>query len=155
MLTVRPMTEPEFVAWRREAIEEYAKLQVENGVWSPADALDRATQETDKGLPQGRHTTGELLLIGFDGDTEVGTLWISLSSPRRSPGAAFLYDINIKTEMQGRGYGRALLTAAEDAARAEGRTQLVLSVHGTNTRAIRLYETSGYTVTAQQMKREL
>lgn len=155
MLTVRPMTESEFAAWRQEAIKEYAAIQVKSGVWGEDTALERATTETDKSLPQGLATRDELLLIGLDGDTAVGTLWISLQSPRQTPGAAFLYDINVDEKLQGRGYGRALLAAAEDVARANGRTSLVLSVHGTNARAIRLYETSGYTVITQQMGKPL
>src|SRR5262245_18147069 len=127
MLTVRPMTEPEFTEWRREAIEGYAALQVENGVWATDNAVERSTTETDKSLPQGIHTPNEILLTGEDNGVTVGTLWITLASPRQSPGAAFLYDIAIRDEFQGKGYGRQLLSAAEDVARTEGRTSLVLS----------------------------
>jgi ribosomal protein S18 acetylase RimI-like enzyme len=155
MLTVRPMNGTEFTAWRHEAIKEYAAMQVASGVWGEDTALERATTETDKGLPQGLATKDELLLIGYDGDLQVGTLWISLDPPRDTPGAAFLYDIKVDDEQQGKGYGRALLAAAEDAARARGLTSLVLSVHGGNARAIRLYETSGYTVMTQRMKKQL
>jgi ribosomal protein S18 acetylase RimI-like enzyme len=155
MLTVRPMTEPEFTEWRRAAIEGYAALQVENRVWSAENAIDRATDETDKGLPQGLRTPDHILLTGEDDGVPVGSLWITLASPRQSPGAAFLYEIRIEDQYQGKGYGRKLLAAAEDTARANGRTSLVLSVHGTNTRAIRLYETSGYAVITQQMGKSL
>ena len=41
------------------------------------------------------------------------------------------------------------------AARDLGASSMTLNVFGGNTTAIRLYETSGYTVTAQQMRREL
>ena len=40
-------------------------------------------------------------------------------------------------------------------ARELGATSMTLNVFGDNPTAIRLYETSGYTVTAQQMRREL
>ncbi|MFG1604801.1 GNAT family N-acetyltransferase [Actinoplanes sp. NPDC049265] len=155
MLTVRPMTESEFTAWRRESIEGFAAQQVESGVWAAGNAVERATAETEKSLPQGLHTPDHLLLVGEEGGVPVGHLWIALNSPRQSPGAAFLYEIRIEDHHQGKGYGRQLLTAAEEAARANGRTSLVLNVYGTNTRAIRLYETAGYEVITQQMRKPL
>ncbi|GFJ94917.1 GNAT family N-acetyltransferase [Phytohabitans rumicis] len=85
----------------------------------------------------------------------VGTLWIGLTHPRRTPDCAFIYDIEVDQEHQGAGYGRALLAAGEDAVRAEGVGSLELNVFGGNTRAIGLYESSGYTVVTQQMRKAL
>ena len=47
------------------------------------------------------------------------------------------------------------MEALHDAARGLGATTMSLNVFGHNTAAIRLYESLGYAVTAQQMKRDL
>ena len=46
----------------------------------------------------------------------------------------------------------AVMEALHDAARRLGATSMTLNVFGDNATAIRLYESSGYTVTAQQMR---
>jgi [ribosomal protein S18]-alanine N-acetyltransferase len=57
---------------------------------------------------------------------------------------ARLYSIAVAPHSDGRGIGRLLLTAAEEAARRRRRHAMRLEVHDHNTRAIRLYEGSGY-----------
>jgi ribosomal protein S18 acetylase RimI-like enzyme len=97
-----------------------------------------------------------LLLKGVRGDgTPVGVLWIGLTHPRGIPDCAFLYDIEVEEAYRGAGYGRALLAAGEDGVRSHGVGGLELNVFGDNTRAIRLYDTAGYRVVAQQMRKNL
>ena len=47
------------------------------------------------------------------------------------------------------------MEALQDASRELGATTIALNVFGHNTAAIRLYDSLGYAVTAQQMKRDL
>ncbi len=47
------------------------------------------------------------------------------------------------------------MEALHDAARELGATSIALNVFGHNTTAISLYDSLGYAVTAQQMKRDL
>ena len=97
-----------------------------------------------------------LFLKGEQPDgTPVGVLWIGLNHPRGTPDCAFLYDVEVEQEYRGAGYGRALLTAGEDAVRARGVSAMELNVFSGNRRAIRLYETAGYTVVTQQMRKNL
>ena len=56
---------------------------------------------------------------------------------------------------RGAGYGRALLTAAEEELRHRGAPAVGLNVFGHNQVAVRLYTSSGYRVTSQQMLKEL
>ncbi len=88
------------------------------------------------------------------GDEAVGIGWFELRQ-RASGVSAWIYDIRVDGARRGQGLGRGLLEALHDAARELGATSMTLNVFGDNPTAIRLYETSGYTVTAQQMKREL
>lgn len=57
---------------------------------------------------------------------------------------ARLYSMAVLPQCRGRGIGRALLAAAEQAARNQGRVYLRLEVHRDNAKAIRLYEDAGY-----------
>ena len=88
------------------------------------------------------------------GDERVGLGWFELRQ-RASGVSAWIYDIQVDGDRRGQGWGAALLEALHDAARELGATSMTLNVFGDNPTAIRLYETSGYTVTAQQMKRDL
>ena len=87
-------------------------------------------------------------------DEAVGMAWIELRQ-RASGVSAWIYDISVDADHRSRGLGRGLLDALHAAARDLGATSMALNVFGDNTTAIRLYETSGYAVTAQQMRREL
>ncbi|MFI7080072.1 GNAT family N-acetyltransferase, partial [Micromonospora sp. NPDC049903] len=66
-----------------------------------------------------------------------------------------LYDIEVKPTHRGAGYGRKLLAAGEDVVRRHGVSALELNVFGDNDRARRLYQSSGYRVVTQQMRKTL
>lgn len=57
---------------------------------------------------------------------------------------AELLTIGVRPDLQGRGFGRAMLNRMTDAMRAQGRTRCHLEVRESNERAIRLYESSGF-----------
>jgi GNAT superfamily N-acetyltransferase len=155
-ITVRAMTETEFAEWQDVLARDYAADQVASGNWPADEALDRAREDTATRLPQGRTTPGMLLLTGVRPDGEpVGRIWLALEHPRGTPDCAFLLDIEVDEPHRGQGYGRALLAAAEEAARSRGRSALELNVFGGNTAATALYASAGYTVVQQQMRRRL
>ncbi len=52
--------------------------------------------------------------------------------------------IGIRHDREGRGYGRAMMAALHDAARATGADRVRLRVHPDNTRAAALYRSVGY-----------
>lgn len=68
----------------------------------------------------------------------------SLVGFRKTSTRARLYTLALDPSAQGRGFGRALLGAAERAAKALGATALRLEVRMDNARAIDLYEKAGY-----------
>ena len=82
----------------------------------------------------------------------MGVVWVALD---RRPGEAWIYDIEVNAEQRGKGYGRALLQAAEEEAARHGSKAIGLNVFGTNTVARQLYESSGYQITALNMRKEL
>ncbi len=69
--------------------------------------------------------------------------------------SAWVFDIRVDDAQRGKGLGRALMEAMHAAARDLGATSVGLNVFGHNTAAVRLYESLGYRVTAQQMRVEI
>jgi ribosomal protein S18 acetylase RimI-like enzyme len=153
-IRLRPMTAAEFKSYRAALIPAYAAGHVQAGDWDPDQAEALAARQTDELLPAGPQTAGMLMFVAETRDDEhVGHVWIALDRPR--PGAAWIYDIEISAEQRGKGYGRALLQAAEEQAQQRGATAMGLHVFGANTVARRLYESAGYGVTSLVMQKPL
>jgi len=149
------MTAAEYTEFRASLIRSYAADKTASGEWFEDQAVELATRDTDRLLPDGQETADTLLLIGETADgTTVGHLWIALKSPNVA-GGAWIFDIEVLPEQRGKGYGRALLAAAERETRRHGVTALGLNVFGPNTVARRLYESAGYETTTLQMRKDL
>jgi ribosomal protein S18 acetylase RimI-like enzyme len=151
---LRPMTEEEYVVWRERSEREYAAEIATSRDLEPAAAVAQSAGEFAQLLPDGLASPDMHLWTAMVGDETVGIGWIELRQ-RASGVSAWIFDIRVDSERRGQGLGRGLLEALHDAARELGATSMTLNVFGDNPTAIRLYETSGYTVTAQQMRREL
>jgi len=155
-ISVRPMTQAEYDEWQVAIAKEYAAEQVAAGRWDADGSVQRALDENAQALPEGLRTPRMLILRGIDEDGQsIGRAWIGLDHPRGASDTAFLYDIEVAPSLRGSGLGRALLTAVEAAVRETGVGALELNVFGRNVAAVRLYESSGYDVTTQQMRKEL
>jgi GNAT superfamily N-acetyltransferase len=84
------------------------------------------------------------LLVARVAGRIVGTVQLGLALPPNQPHRADVRKLLVHRSARGRGIGMALMTAAEEAARARGRTLLVLDTAlGDN--AERLYTRAGWT----------
>jgi ribosomal protein S18 acetylase RimI-like enzyme len=148
------MTSAEFEAWRPAAVESFA-ANLARALDRPIEAARaRAAAQLVEELPDGLASSGhQLFVIVDDEHTEVGTLWLG-PHPQRS-GAAYVYDLEIAAGFRRRGFGRAAMAAAEQAARASGMAEIALNVFGFNEPARLLYESAGYEVTSIQMRKPL
>jgi GNAT superfamily N-acetyltransferase len=147
---LRPISDAEFPAWRDRSVASFAAgIGPARGL-SAGEALKFASDETEKLLPEGPASDRQLIWIAWAGDEPVGSLWISLRS--RVP---FVYGIEVDSAQRGKGYGRAIMLAGEEECRRRGHTQLDLNVFGDNGPAIALYDSLGYTVISQQMRKNL
>ena len=153
-LSLRPMTQEEYDAWRAQSVRDYAADIAKSRDLDPEAALAQSAGEFAQLLPDGLASTDMHLWTAVLEDEAVGMGWIELRQ-RASGVSAWIYDISLDADHRGRGLGRRLLDALHAAARDLGATSMALNVFGDNTAAIRLYETSGYTVTAQQMRKDL
>jgi ribosomal protein S18 acetylase RimI-like enzyme len=66
-----------------------------------------------------------------------------------------VYDVHLRENARGRGYGRAAMLLAEDEARRRGCPRLSLNVFGRNEVARGLYRSLGYEENAVAMSKSL
>ncbi|WP_297624823.1 GNAT family N-acetyltransferase [Nocardioides sp.] len=153
---LRPMTQEEYAAYRAGAEREYAEDMAASGQLDLAAAVERSAAQYAELLPDGLDSPGMHLWTAETGDPAepVGLGWIELRR-RRAGVSAWIYDIHVDAARRGEGLGRGIMEALHDAARGLGATSVALNVFGHNATAIHLYESLGYAVTAQQMKRDL
>ena len=154
LVNLVPMTAGQYRAYRETSDEQYAKDIAESGAMSYEDAVQKAADDFGRLLPQGLETPGHFLFTGYDGDTEVGMLWLRIEDKADGP-HAFGFDFRVLPELRRHGYGRAMMVAAEDFCRGRGVVSIGLSVFGFNRGAQSLYEQMGFEVTATQMRKRL
>ena len=155
-LTLRPMSDSEFEAFHSKLVTEYAAVNVEAGNWLDEESLELSRKELERLLPEGRDTPRVLLFAAENSAGEyVGYLWIGLDRPGTSKPFAWIYDIEVAEAHRGKGYGRALLRAAEEETLKNGVPTLGLNVFGSNKVARKLYESSGYSITQMTMSKQL
>jgi GNAT superfamily N-acetyltransferase len=87
---------------------------------------------------------GRIVLAAFDGDRLVGTVQVVLAQMPNQPHRGEIAKMLVHGSARRRGVGERLLAAAEQAARDEGRTLLVLDAV-TGGDAARLYGRLGWT----------
>ncbi|MFD4018210.1 GNAT family N-acetyltransferase [Streptomyces sindenensis] len=153
-LTSRDMSEEEFAAWRQEAVRTYAQGWIDRGV--PAEQA-RLKSEADHAahLPDGLATEGVRFRVLVRSGEVVGHVWVAQREPAPGGTAGYVFDVEVRDEHRGRGYGRALMLLAEDISRAWRADRLGLHVFASNTPALRLYESLGYTTTRYNLAKAL
>lgn len=151
---LRPATQAEFDEWMPEQEASYAELIIASGSMPPEAAREKARRDTQRTWSAGLGTPGQFVFRVIAGDEPVGWLWLAVPGPD-DPAMAWVYDVVVDEAHRGRGYGRQAMLLAEREARARGMTSIGLNVHGQNSVAISLYDSLGYAVTAQQMKKPL
>ncbi|WP_213450826.1 GNAT family N-acetyltransferase [Rhizomonospora bruguierae] len=151
---LRPMTDEQFAAFCESTVEGYAQEIEASGLLPAAEAREKALRDQATFLPQGHRTPDHYLWIAYDGDAEVGWLWLGVKE--RSNGLhAFIYDIAVREESRRKGYGAAIIEAAEAVCRERGAVEIGLNVFGFNHAARGLYEKVGFEVAAVQMRKRL
>ena len=144
---VRPMTDAEFDGWRSAAVAEFGRCRAEIDGVSLSEGVRRAEESYQRLLPDGPRSPGAVLRVLVTAeDTVAGVLWLGDRPPGGGPETAYVYEVEVVPELRGRGYGRALMLAAEAEALALGARALELNVCADNLVAQRLYESLGYRV---------
>jgi ribosomal protein S18 acetylase RimI-like enzyme len=154
-LRLRPAAADEIEAWLPRLAAEYAAKIAESGALPPDEARRKAENDLRRQLTAGPDRAGQLIFRVMIGPQPVGWLWLVVPYPGGDPSMAWVNNVEIDEEFRGRGYGRQAMLLAEREAAARGMTSVGLNVHGQNTIARGLYDSLGYQVTAQQMKKVL
>lgn len=150
------MTGADYAEWEPISVAGYAEAQVQAGHWTAEKAGELSLQGLRDLLPEGLATPNHHLWIASDAETgqRVGALWIAI---RQAGGRteAYVYDIFVDDDLQGGGYGRAIMEAASAAGKALGAEVMALNVFGYNDRAYNLYKSLGYEVANRHMRLSL
>ncbi|MEV6600793.1 GNAT family N-acetyltransferase [Actinoplanes sp. NPDC051346] len=153
-LKLEPMTEDQYLAYRQGAELDYAKNIADSGALPLIEAQQQASEDFQRLLPDGLHTDGHHLWTAYDGAEEVGMVWLHVEE--KSDGRhAFGYDFAVREQLRRKGYGRAIMQAAEQACRELGVVSIGLNVFGFNAGARSLYEQMGFEVTSIRMRKRL
>ncbi|MFD7748097.1 GNAT family N-acetyltransferase [Streptomyces sp. NPDC059698] len=154
-LTARPLSEEEFAVWRQEAVRAYAQEWVERGA-EPEQARLKSERDHASLLPDGLATEKTRFEVLVRAGEVVGRVWVGPGEPEPGgPPAGFVFDVEVRAEHRGRGYGRALMLLAEDVVRAWDADRIGLHVFASNTPALKLYESLGYTATRYNLAKAL
>lgn len=153
---LRKMTSAEY----REATthREAESVRALGAIIPEESARERVRRGTARFLPDGLETADHHLLAAEnEAGQVVGNIWIGPDPGQISGTAtsAWVYDINVHTPFRRRGYGSAILAAAEEIVAREGKTALGLNVAGDNEAATALYRHSGYGVSSMVMRKSL
>ncbi|GGH60268.1 putative N-acetyltransferase YycN [Paenibacillus silvae] len=151
MITLDLMNSTEFQEYLNSAIKSYAESNVQSGNWSEQESISKATEQYAQLLPDDEKTpNNKLFTIRFDGK-EVGMIWLALKPNNKG----FIYDIRIKEDYRGRGFGKKAMEDIEKAGRELGIKSIGLHVFAHNPIARSLYEKLGYKETSVVMEKKL
>ena len=152
---LRPATQDEFDDWLPRQQAAYAEQIVASG-WMPAkQAREKAALDTARAFARGLASPGQFLFRLVAGDEPVGWLWLAVPHNGDDPEMGWVNDVETDVAYRGRGLGRQAMLLAEQEARKRGMTSIGLNVHGQNTVARALYDSLGYQVMTQQLKKPL
>ncbi|WP_309103809.1 GNAT family N-acetyltransferase [Microbacterium sp.] len=140
---VTPMTPERFARFRVESVDAFADDLVTMRGMTAEDAAAESRRQFEKELPLGSDTPGQSLFTASSGGEEVGILWLGMRQRAGRP-HAFVLDIEVAEARRRKGYGRAIMLAAEREAQRLGAVSMGLHVFGANDAAVALYERLGY-----------
>ena len=108
------------------------------GLWERCE-LTRPWNDPHADLVRARTGPNSAVLVGRDGSAIVATVMVGHDGHR-----GWVYYVAVDPDQHKKGYGRAIMTAAEDWLRARGIEKLQLLVRADNIRVQAFYETLGY-----------
>jgi ribosomal protein S18 acetylase RimI-like enzyme len=153
-VTLTPIESNELAEFLALIRPQYVSERMQADRLSRVEAEQFVTTQWERTLPQGAATAGHHLFWARDDSlaAPIGLLWISLE-PRHAQ--AFIYEIIVFEAFRGRGFGRDLLSCAEEFARTHRARAISLNVFSPNRTAIALYASAGFEAVSQHMSKEL
>lgn len=153
MVQLVPMSPDRLTEWLPRCWDDYRRDLLRAGL--SAGAAEKNISQNASTLFDGvTPRAGQHLFDAVDDGALVGVLWLAQVDEGAS-GEWFVYNVEVDESVRGRGYGRAIMSAAEDFSIAHGGTSLSLNVFGFNDVARGLYHSMGYDEVAISMKKRL
>ena len=145
MLALKPMNQDIYNNYIQNAIRQYAEEGAKSGRNIDfADALKLANKEFNSLLPDGLKSKNQFLYIILnDENKNIGIMWFS-SESNHGENEAFIYDIEIRKEYRGKGYGRESMKLLESEVKRLNLEVIGLHVFLHNEIAYSLYNKIGY-----------
>lgn len=142
-LILAPMSERRFARFVAASEAGFAQELAASGRMTAEQAAKESHRQMQKELPEGLATPSQKIYVATVDGAEVGILWMGIRH-RDGRDHAFILNVEVDAAQQRRGYGRAIMQAAEVEAREIGINSIGLHVFGANHAAIALYEQLGY-----------
>jgi aminoglycoside 6'-N-acetyltransferase I len=150
VLAIRPFD------WRRdrEAVLSFQREIYETNFPGLA-VTPQFLEDYGRALKAALNDEHEGLFVLADEEGACGFLWVALVGSLVDPWSGYVKNIFVVARYRGQGWGRALLTRADEWLRARGVSRVELDCSVVNEEARRLYERSGYRATRVRMEKEL
>jgi ribosomal protein S18 acetylase RimI-like enzyme len=153
MIELRELLPEEIAPYFDDLWGEYRKELIAAG-YSEGYADENVENNKKSVLPNGILSPGNHIFYAYSGEDKVGKIWLTTST-REGIVDWSIYDIETFPEFRGKGFGRAIMQAAEKIVRDAGGDSISLSVFGNNSVARNLYESLGYQTLRVAMKKVL
>ncbi|MET9606640.1 GNAT family N-acetyltransferase [Streptomyces sp. NPDC006512] len=142
-LTVRHLMEAEYPTWYAGEEAAYIADIVRAGSLTREQAKAKSDEDFARHLPQGYLTPGHAFYAMEADGQVIGTGWVNHGF---LPGVTFGFSLEVYEEHRGKGYGRAAMTVGAWATRQGGDETMMFNVFGGNDVAMRLYDSTGFTI---------
>jgi ribosomal protein S18 acetylase RimI-like enzyme len=152
-LRLRELTDEEIPAFLEAGERFYVGDLVAHAGMTEEEAREKSRRDHAALFPHGKREPEHHLCAIEDADTgeALGRMWFA----EREAGVVFLYQIEIRPELRGRGHGREAMRLLEERTRELGRASLELNVFGGNAAARGLYGSLGFAEQAVYMRKPL
>jgi GNAT superfamily N-acetyltransferase len=147
------MRDEEFAAWLPRIRDNYAREIAEEGGYASEGAKTKAAEDMEQLFPGGRPSAEQLVFVIEADGGPVGELWLCERTDVVQQPCLFVYEVHVRDDARGRGYGRAAMHFAEEEARRRGLPRVSLNVFGRNEVARGLYRSLGYEENAIAMSK--
>jgi ribosomal protein S18 acetylase RimI-like enzyme len=155
-LELVPMTQAEFEDYMDQgAVQHLANELARARDLSAETALKMALQSFDGIHPERKVDSPDQFVFHVaDGATRIGVLHFGIKRDRTRP-YVYVWDIVIRPEYRGNGYGEGTMRALERKTSELGFSRIALNVFGHNAPAVALYNKLGYRPASMAMVKEL
>ncbi len=156
MITLQPMTESSFAAFKNKSLESFARNLSSAEDISFEAAFANATAQFSRIAPLELATEGQLFFDVIDTASQrpVGFLWLGIKETFNKR-IASVNDLRIEEAERNRGFGKAVMILAEAEALKHGAKKIRLHVFAHNTTAYQLYTKLGYQESSIDMSKDL